>query len=236
MAARPSSKGPVTIEMTDREPLNHERVVIAAVAFVDDYGLEALSMRKLGAELGVEAMSLYNHVANKDTLLDDVLDFVLREIELPDRSLSWDSQLRVLAHAFRRAGLRHPGVLPLFGQRAIRSVEGFAPLERAYDILRSAGLDPDDALDAFITASSYVLGFVQTELGGLRDVAEGRSIDFSMIDLGEHPRLVEMGVAFANRDGAREFEFGLDLIIQGVELRIAGYERHGIAQEPSSTT
>ena len=149
-----------------------------------------------------------------------MLDHVLAEIPLPDDAQPWDVQLTELSHAFRAAGHRHPGVLPLFGSRAIRSVGGFAPLERAYAILRDAGLDPDDALDAFFTASSFVLGFVITELGGFREVAAGRTIDFRTIDAESHPTLFEMGVTFLNRDGDREFAFGIDMLLAGVRRRL----------------
>lgn len=205
-----------------RATLTKDRVLAAAVALADEDGIEALSMRRLGAVLGVEAMSLYNHVENKAALLDGILDRVVREVELPARTEDWDVQLRQLAHSFRRVGHRHPGVLPLFGQRAVSTVEGFAPLERAYEILREAGLSPDVALASFITVSSFVFGFAQTELGGLREVAEGPTIHFGHIDLDEHPRLAEMGVAFANSDSDREFAFGLDLLVEGLRRLISG--------------
>lgn len=208
------------MSVAERLPLTRERIVAAAIEFVDEHGIEALSMRKLGAALGVEAMSLYNHVANKDDVLDAMLEHTLVEIPLPDESWPWDRQLRMLAEEFRAAGLRHPGLLPLFGSRGITSIAGFAPLERAYDILRGAGLDPDDALDAFVSAASFVLGFLITERGGFRDVAEGRTVDVATIDPAEHPRLIEMGLAFVNRDGDREFSFGVDLLIAGVRRRL----------------
>jgi len=199
-----------------RVPLTRERIIVAAVAFVDTEGLEALSMRKLGAALGVEAMSLYNHVDNKDDVLDGILDHVLREVPLPDPSLPWAEQLRVLARGFRAAGLAHPGVLPMFGARRIRTVEAFAPLERAYDILREAGLDPDAALDAFLAMSSFVLGRVLLDMGSLRvEPAEG-TIDLAAIPTDVHPRLVELQRAVVSSHSSREFERGLDLLIAGI--------------------
>lgn len=205
--------------VTDRVPLTRARIVAAAIELADAQGVEALSMRKLGALLGVEAMSLYNHVENKDDVLDAMLEQTLTEIPLPDEKLPWDDQLRHLAWAFRDAGHRHPGVVPLFGSRGITSLAGFAPLERAYAILRHAGLGPDDALDAFFTAASFVLGFIITELGGFRDVARGRTIDFRSVDPETRPHLAEMGRAFRNHDGDREFAFGVDVLIDGVRRR-----------------
>jgi len=209
--------------MADRIPLSRERIITAAVAIVDAQGLEALSMRKLGASLGVEAMSLYNHVTNKDDVLDGVLDHVLREVPLPDPALAWDDQLWVLGRGFRDAGLAHPGVLPMFGARAIRTLEAHAPLEAAFGILRDAGLDGDAALDAFLSLSSFVLGFVLIDMGGMRQVADGRALDPS--DLSElaaesHPRLIELGEALRNGDTTREFERGFSMLLDGLRRLI----------------
>ncbi len=208
------------MDVPARPPLSRDRIVEAAMEMADAGGVPMVSMRKLGAALGVEAMSLYNHVKNKDELLDAMLDAALREVVLPDTTLVWDEQLAALAQEFRLAGRRHPGVLPLFGTRAIRSLEGFAPLERSFVILRQAGLAPDDALDAFMMLASFVLGYVTSENGGLREVAEGRSIDFSTIDFVAHPFLIEMGEAFVRHDGDREFQFGLDVLIDGIRQRL----------------
>src|SRR4029078_513433 len=110
----------MSMATTRRKPLSRDRILAAALELVDEQGIEALSMRKLGAALGVEAMSLYNHVANKDDVLDGVLDHVLGEVPLPHPPRAWDDQLWVLGRGFRDAGLAHPGVLPMFGARAIR--------------------------------------------------------------------------------------------------------------------
>ena len=203
-----------------RPPLSRARIVTAAVAFVDAHGLEALSMRKLGAELDVEAMSLYNHVANKDDLLDAVLEQALVEVPLPPPGPDWRSRLRALAEGFRAVGLRHPGVLPLFGARPVRSLAGFAPIECAFDILRSAGLSADEALDAVIAAASFVFGFVMVEEGGFRQVAEGRSADLGALDVAEHPRLLELAHAIARRDSDRQFEVGLQVVLDGIAARL----------------
>lgn len=204
-----------------RPPLSRERIIAAAVELVDEQGLAALSMRRLGAALGVEAMSLYNHVENKDDVLDGMLDAVLREIPLPGEDLPWEERIRALARGFRRAGLDHPGVLPLFGSQAVRSVEGFRPLECAYSILRSAGLGPADAFDGFIFAASYVFGFALTEVGGIREVADSRGLDVGAVDAGERARLAEMGAAFTASDADVQFERGLDLVITGLRDLVA---------------
>ena len=204
------------MSVTERLPLTRERIVAAAVVLADENGVDALSMRKLGAALGVEAMSLYNHVANKEDLLDAVLDAILLEMDLPDPDGPWDDQLRAIAHAFRRVGHAHPRIFPLFGSRSIRSVDGFRPLEQSYAAIRKAGLPPDEAFDAFGSLAAYVFGYVLTELGGVVDLAEGRSIDFAALAAADHPWLVEMGTGLAQRDGDRQFAFGLELNLRGL--------------------
>jgi len=111
----------------------------------------------------------------------------------------------------------------MFGSRAIRTIEGHAPLEAAYGILREAGLDRDSALDAFLSMSSFVLGFVLIDMGGMRQVAAGQAFDLS--DLAElaadnHPRLVELGDALRNGDSTREFERGFTMLLDGLRRLI----------------
>ncbi len=206
---------------TERQPLTRARILAAAVELVDADGLDALSMRRLGAAVGVEAMSLYNHVANKDDVLDGLLDVLVCEIELPDRSEPWDDQLRAIAGGFRRAGHRHPRIFPLFGTRAITSIEGIEPLEQSFTALREAGLDADQALDAFVSLAAFAFGYVLIELGGLVDVTEGNAVAVLAVDE-QHPRLTEMGVAFLARDADRQFAFGLEQNLRGLADVIAG--------------
>ncbi len=100
-----------------RTPLTRERVVLAAVAFADESGIAALSMRKLGEALGVEAMSLYNYVANKDQLLDGMVDLVFGEIDLPTRGSEWKAAMRERAESARQALRRHPWAIALMSTR-----------------------------------------------------------------------------------------------------------------------
>jgi TetR/AcrR family transcriptional regulator, tetracycline repressor protein len=207
--------------MTERPPLTRDRIVAAAIELVDANGVDALSMRKLGAALGVEAMSLYNHVVNKDDVLDRILDQVLAEIELPDPDLPWDTQIGRLAHGFRTAGHRHPGVFPLFGTRSITTLEGFRPLEQSYAALRDAGLSPADALDGFTALASFVFGFVLTELGGLVDRALAQPWDLDAATIRARPHLVEMGQCLAQRDADRQFQVGLDVLLASLAGMVA---------------
>jgi TetR/AcrR family tetracycline transcriptional repressor len=210
--------------MTERPPLTRDRIIAAAVELVDANGVDELSMRKLGSALGVEAMSLYNHVVNKDDVLDRILDQVLREIDLPAADLPWDEQIRLLAHGFRRAGHRHPGVFPLFGTRSITSLEGFRPLEQSYAALRGAGLSAEDALDGFTALAAFAFGYVLTELGGLVDGALEHPWELDEAAAAARPHLVEMGLALARRDPDHQFRFGLDLLIEGLATMVRAAE------------
>ena len=202
-----------------RPALTRERIIDAARVLIDDDGLDALSMRKLGASLGVEAMSLYNHVDNKDDVLDGVLESLLAEVDIPAAELPWRVRLRDLALAFRAVATSHPAMIPLFSSRRVRSERGWAPLVCAYEILRGEGLEPADAVDAFFTAASFVLGFALTEVGALAELRGTRLPD----DLGSSDAavLVELGGELLGTDPDRRFESGLDLILAGLERRIA---------------
>ncbi|MDP8907678.1 MAG: TetR/AcrR family transcriptional regulator C-terminal domain-containing protein, partial [Chloroflexota bacterium] len=142
---------------TPREPLSRDRVLQAAVALADRSGIDALSMRKLADELGVEAMSLYYHVANKDAILDGIMDVVTSEIELPSDSSDWKTALRQNALSTRDVLLRHPWAS---GLRVSRRGDGPARLrheEWMLRTLREAGFSKDLTYHAFHTLESHVL-------------------------------------------------------------------------------
>lgn len=175
-------------------------------------------MRKLGASLDVEAMSLYNHVGNKDDVLDGVLESLLVEVPLPPAELPWTDRIRELARGFREITRRHPAMIPLFSTRKVKGRQAWQPLLCAYGILRDAGLPPDDAVDAFFATASYVLGYVLTEVGTL---SGGDRVptpeEAGVIDDGWFLELTQhLGSDFDWR-----FERGLDLLIAGLETRVA---------------
>ena len=203
---------------TSRTPLTRDRIVEAARSLIDEDGLDALSMRKLGARLGVEAMSLYNHVDNKDDVLDGVLESLLAEVALPSPELPWRDRLRELAISFRAVATAHPAMIPLFTTRRVRGQRGWAPLVCAYEILREEGLEPADAVDAFFTAASFVLGFALTEVGALGELT-GRPPADALVSR-PPAALVEMGTELFSSDTDRRFLSGLDLILAGLERRM----------------
>jgi AcrR family transcriptional regulator len=206
---------------TGREPLSRDRVIAAAVELVDDEGLAALSMRKLGAALGVEAMSLYNHVENKADVLDGMLDAVLQEVPRPDPSLAWDDRLRSLCHGFRSVGLQHPGVLPMFNTRRIQSADGFAAIACIHGILREAGFDDDRALDAFVFVASFIGGYIQIDMGRISMARDDRVTDYASWDPATHPTEVELGLGLVARNWDVEFDRCITLLIDSL-VALAG--------------
>ena len=208
---------------TPRTPLNRERVVRAAVAFADDAGLEALSMRKLGQRLGVEAMSLYNHVANKDDLLDGMIDVVFAEIDLPATDAGWRTAMRQRAGAVREALARHPWATGLMELRTKPGPASLRHHEAVLDCLRHAGFSVQDATHAYWILDSYIYGFAIQEaslpFGTPEELAEMAEIVLPQVPAAEYPRLNEAAAASleAHYDYTDEFEFGLDLILDGLE-------------------
>ena len=209
--------------MADRLPLNRDRVLRAAVAFADANGIEKLSMRKLGDAVGVEAMSLYNHVRNKDDLFDGMVDMVFGEIELPAGD-DWKSAMRARALSARRALSRHPWASPLMSSRTSPGPATLRHHDAVLGSLRAGGFSIPMAAHAFSAIDSYVYGFVLQELtlpiGTPEETAEVAEAMFSRMPPGEHPHLAEFAMEHVMKPGydyAAEFEYGLDLILDGLE-------------------
>jgi AcrR family transcriptional regulator len=210
-----------------RLPLSRERVLRAAIKLADEGGIEALSMRKLARELGVEAMSLYNHVANKDEILDGIIDLVASEIDLPADGTDWKTALRHSAISTRDVFLRHPWASSLWMSRA----GGSARLRRGdwmLSTLREAGLSKDLTYHAFHIVESHILGFTAQQLNFPykdEELAGMAETFLQQLPAGEYPDFVEHVMQHLEPSHGDEggFEFGLDLILDGLErLRDTG--------------
>lgn len=210
--------------VTERAPLTRERIVAAALELVDQQGLDALSMRRLGAALGVEAMSLYHHVDNKDDVLDGVLDRILAEVELPPDDGPWQDRVRALVRAWRKVALRHPEAFALVDTRPIRSVEGYAPLESAFRILSDAGMSPAAALDAFGVSAALVLGCVRQPPNSVESEADGApSVDALRA---RYPNLAEaLDEHGAAIDLDVQFEMAIEVLVAGLERLVETHHR-----------
>jgi AcrR family transcriptional regulator len=212
---------------TRREPLTRERVLQAGLEVADREGLEALSMRRLGQEVGVEAMSLYNHVRNKEDLVDGLVDMVFAELgEVAGRD--WKAAMRRRAIAARQVLNRHRWAIALMESR--RS-PGPATLRHHDSVLRSlreAGFSLPLAARAYSLLDSYIYGFAleQANLpfeGGQE--AEMAAEMMAQFPADEYPYMAEIALKHVMKPGysyAKEFEFGLDLILDGLERARGG--------------
>jgi len=205
-----------------RTPLSRKRVLRAAITLADEGGIEALSMRKLAKELGVEAMSLYNHVANKDEILDGIIDVVAAEADLPSDGADWKNAIRQSATSIRDVFLRHPWACSLWMSRR---GDGSARLRRSdwmLRMLRDAGLSKDLTYHAFHIVESHILGFTLQQLNFPYQGEElaGLAATFlQQLPVGEYPDFVDHVMQHLEPRHGDEggFEFGLDLILDGLE-------------------
>src|SRR5947208_6216358 len=206
-----------------RQPLSRERVLDAAIALADRDGLDALSMRKLAQALGVEAMSLYNHVANKGDLVDAMVDRVIAEIELPDGD--WEDAVRRCAISAHAAFVCHrwacepamsPSRLPSEPNARMHYMEWLLGQ------LRRAGFSPELAYRGYHALDSHILGFTLWELGhsmpGVADLDDVAETIREILSTGDFPNLLEhLEHHLDPPEGKNEFEFGLDLILEGLK-------------------
>ncbi len=204
--------------------LSRNRILEAGVALADREGIEALSMRKLGGELGVEAMSLYNHVADKSELLDGMVDLVFSEIGSPSGQGSWQSQMRSRMGSAREALKRHPWAIGLMDSRLTPGPATLGHHDTVIGALRQAGFPVEMAAHAYSVLDSYLYGFVLQEVSlpfdGPEESAEVARAMLASMPEDEYPHLREMAawhVLQPDYDYADEFGFGLDLVIDGLE-------------------
>jgi AcrR family transcriptional regulator len=207
-----------------RTPLSRERVLRTALELADRDGIESLSMRRLGRELGVEAMSLYNHVANKEDLLDGLADIVVGEIEVPAPGDDWRAAMRRRAISVREMLARHPWAGALIESRTNPSPARLRYPEAVVGSLRQAGFSVEMAIHAFYTLDSYIYGFaVQEEnlpSGTPEELAGIAATVLAGLPAQEYPYLREVIADYVLERGYRhsdEFEFGLNLILDGLE-------------------
>ena len=194
--------------------LTAEGIFEAALALVDAEGLDALTMRRLAADLGVATMSLYGHVPNKDDLLTGVVNLATREIALPEPDTPPWEALRFITREFRRVALGHPNLVPLTFRQPPTGEAGLRTLEAALDALRRAGLPPATAVRAYRVMASFAIGFVSLECGGyFKPVDPSAAEQVAPIDISALPRILEMASDLADWDADEEFESGMDLLI-----------------------
>lgn len=207
-----------------RAPLNRERVLLAAITLADENGIESLTMRKLGKAVGVEAMSVYNHVASKEDLLDGMIDVVFREVELPSRQDSWQTAMRQRAISIRTVLSRHRWAIGLMESRTSPGPATLRHHDAVIGCLRDAGFSVELAAHAYSVLDSYIYGFALQERGlPFSTPAESSAIAQAMLarfPADEYPHLAELTLGHvlqAGYDYGSEYGFGLDLILDGLE-------------------
>lgn len=206
-----------------RGPLTRERVLEAATRVADEGGVSSLTMRRIAQKLGVEAMSLYHHVANKDDILNGIVDDVFGEIELPGDGTQWKKAMRKRAHSARAAIARHPWAIGLMESRKDPGAATLRHHNAVLGSLRAGGFSIAMAGHAFSVLDSYIYGFAVQELnmpiGTAEELEEVGEAMLQQVPSDTYPHLIEMvqhvlksGYAYAD-----EFAFGLELILDGLE-------------------
>jgi AcrR family transcriptional regulator len=208
-----------------RIPLSRQRVLDAAVAIADDVGIASLTMRGLGQRVGVEAMSLYKHVANKDDILDGIVDIVAGEIEVPTIGGDWKRAMRRRAQSAHEVLMRHPWATMLIVSRANVGPSMLRYVDATLGCLRAAGFSWAMADHAWNAIDGYVYGFtLQTlnfpfEPGEYAEVAKAYLPQIPA-DVYPHLRGLSLEVIDGRHDGIQQLEFGLDLILDGLDRQL----------------
>ena len=208
---------------TTRKPLSRERIVRAALALADAGGFDSLSMRTLADELGTAPMSLYRHVANKEDLLDAMIDVVFGEIDVPSGESNWKAEMRQRAIETRAALSRHRWANGLMESRTNPGTANSRYHNAFMGCLREAGFPFRQAVHAYNAVQSYTYGFCLQELHLGFETAE-ESVEMAAATLGDHaeeyPYIAEVAAEFAKAGGYdfdEEFEVALDLILDAIE-------------------
>ncbi len=215
---------PTKPEALARGSLNRERVLRAAVALADEHGIASLTMRKLGETLGVEAMSLYNHVTNKDDVLDGMIDVVFSEIDLPATGTDWKTAMRQRGISARAALTRHRWAIGLMESRTTPGPKTLKHHDAVIGTLRSAGFSIELTAHAYSALDSYIYGFAMQEpnlpFDTAQETAKVAQAIMAQFPPGEYPHLTELTIEHVLKPGysyANEFQYGLDLILDGLE-------------------
>jgi AcrR family transcriptional regulator len=192
----------------------------AAVALADAEGIGALTMRRLAQELGVEAMSLYHHVANKDEVLDGITDLVVSQIQVPPSGTPWKSAMRDRAISAHEVLLAHPWAAMMIMSRFNIGLGMTRYLDATLGRLREGGFSIHGALDAWHTLDSHIYGFTLQELQLPFDAADNAQVSAEVLELfdpTQFPYVVEVVTEISRTGRVEHFEFGLDLILDGLE-------------------
>ncbi|WP_322767309.1 TetR/AcrR family transcriptional regulator C-terminal domain-containing protein [Frankia sp. Cr1] len=211
-----------------RQPLSRERIIDAAVRLVDRDGVDALSMRRLAGVLGVEAMSLYNHVPNKAAVLDGVTTVILDEIDIPPATIGpWEDRVHAIADEFRRVALAHPAAFILLATRPVRSKVAIRAFETGVALLAGAGFDKATSVHAIRAIVALHTGALLREFAGggsslveRSQSPEVRARQIEELQAGGFPALAAAVPDLATCDHDEEYRFGMEILLAGLRQRL----------------
>jgi len=211
--------------------LGNEKILRCALRLADERGIDALSMRTIAGKLGVEAMSLYNHVSGKDHILEGIVDLVVAEIRAPVSGGDWKTSMRRWALSAHEVLLRHPWAAVLIESRPVPSPVRLRYADSVLGALRGAGFPVEMAYQAFLTIDSYIYGFTLQEVSWPYPVNEVPAHVANLrpqVPASEYPHVTEVMDAVLRRRAVStaaayeaEFTFGLDLILEGLSRVLA---------------
>ncbi len=213
-------------EPTRKPPLSAERVLEGAMALADEIGIDAFTIRKLADVLDTKPMTIYHHIPNKEAIIDGLVDRVFAEIERPPAGVEWRDALRIRSLSAREALRRHPWAPPLMESRTNPGPETLGHHDAVLGCLFEAGLSPAMTAHAYALLDSHVYGFALQEASlpatGGEEIAD---LAMAMAEqLGPYPHLARFTVEHVLQPGYEftdEFEFGLDLILDGLAAAAA---------------
>jgi AcrR family transcriptional regulator len=213
---------------SSRTALTRQRVIVAAVALADRIGVDALTIRKLAVELDVKPMTIYHHVPNKEAIIDGMIDLVFGEIDLPPADVGWKQAIRERAASARLVLARHPWAAPLMESRTSPGPSVLRHHDAVLGCLRRGGFSVEMTAHAYALIDAFVYGFALQEANlpatageEMADLAEAMT---AAMPVGQYPHLVEFTTEHVLRPGydfGSEFDFGLDLILDGLDAAAA---------------
>jgi len=203
--------------------LNREKIFKAALQILDEGGLDNLSMRKLGMKLDVKAMSLYNHVKNKQSLFDGIIDLIFKEMSAQKVTSDWKFDLRQLAYSFHTVLVEHPNILPLIATRPVKTQVGIEKVEYIFSILKRGKISGIKALYTLHVLVSFITGYAFLEVATVK--AETKlntciSVEKmqTSIDLKQFPCVFELLPNMILYNSKEEFDYGLELIFKSLNM------------------
>ncbi len=210
-------------DYTRPPPLSRPRIVRAALQLVDERGLASLTMRALATELEVSPMALYNHVRDKDELVDLMVDLMLGEVDCSATEGDWVTQLRAVVHSYHQALASHHQLALVYANRVRIGPHGLLIIERSIELLLQGGLSPAEAADAFFALFTYTVGFHQMGyVAPLRDSTSQDEIGYySALPPEQIPSIQAVSTHLSGVHRPGRFGYGLDLILAGLLTKIA---------------